>query len=153
MKLSHVPNGPTLEEISIILVHPQNVQIDRCRKQTLYTTPVSQITPIYETTPCMFWRTHRVRNMSARLSLKLHGQNGSVLEEISGIMMHPQNVPNPSPITLTLTPNRSQNGPNLAINYINAATPRLYRTRNFLNCGRRFRSANRATQVLSRKHA
>ena len=46
-------------------------------------------------------------------------------------------------LTLTLTINRNQKGPKLSIN---AAAPRLHRTRKFLNCGRRFRSADRATQ-------
>ena len=52
-------------------------------------------------------------------------------------------------VTLTLTPNRSQNGPELALN---AAAPRFHRTRKFLNCGRHFRTADRATQFASHKY-
>lgn len=44
---------------------------------------------------------------------------------------------NPNPIPVT--PNRRQNGPRLAIH---AAAPCSHRTRNFLSCERRFRSAN-----------
>ena len=55
----------------------------------------------------------------------------------------------PLTLALTLTPNRNQNGPKLPIN---AAAPRLHRPRKILNCGRRFRSADRATQFSSQKH-
>ena len=49
-------------------------------------------------------------------------------------------------LTLTLTPNRSRNGSELARK---AAAPRLHRTRKIINCGRRFRRADRTTRIFS----
>ena len=67
-----------------------------------------------------------------------------------GIKVRAKTQPNSwlNTLTLTLTPNRSQNGPKLAVN---AAAPRLHGTINFLNCGRRFRSADLSTQFPSKK--
>ena len=90
LKLSHGRNGPGLEEISGVLVHPQNVQIgvankpyiqNECRKCVIYdTVPWLRQTPrISDTLPVE--SRHGVG-----LPLKLsHCRNESVLKEISDI--------------------------------------------------------------------